>query len=49
MKTSTILSPSKANSLYWLGRYTERVYLELHLLRLCFDKMIDGDPQEYGK
>lgn len=49
MKTSTILSPSKANSLYWLGRYTERVYLELHLLRLCFDKMIDGDPQEYGR
>lgn len=49
MKTSAILSPSKANSLYWLGRYTERVYLELHLLRLCFDKMIDGDPQEYGK
>ena len=49
MKTSAILSPSKANSLYWLGRYTERVYLELHLLRLCFDKMIDGDPKEYGR
>lgn len=49
MKTNTILSPAKANSLYWLGRYTERVYLELHLLRLCFDKMIDGDPAEYGK
>lgn len=39
-----VISPSKANSLYWLGRYTERVYLELHLLRKCFDMMIDGDP-----
>ncbi|MCQ2130235.1 MAG: alpha-E domain-containing protein [Bacteroidales bacterium] len=49
MNNSTILSPSKANSLFWLGRYTERVYLELHLLRLCFDKMIDGDPDDYGR
>lgn len=49
MNTSTILSPSKANSLFWLGRYTERVYLELHLLRRCFDQMIDADPEEYGR
>lgn len=45
----TIISPTKANCLYWLGRYTERMYLELHLLRLCFDSMIDGQPEEYGK
>lgn len=43
-----ILSPTKANSLFWLGRYTERIYLELHLLRLCFDKMIDGAPEDYS-
>lgn len=42
-----IISPAKANSLYWLGRYTERVYLQLHLLRKCFDKMIDGKPEDY--
>jgi len=44
-----ILSSGKANSLYWLGRYSERVYLELHLLRKCFDLMIDGNPNEYEK
>lgn len=44
----TVISPVKANSLYWLGRYTERIYLELHLLRRCFDMMIDGRPSEYN-
>lgn len=43
----TVISPVKANSMYWLGRYTERIYLELHLLRRCFDMMIDGNPDEY--
>lgn len=37
----------KANRLYWLGRYEERVYLTLHLLRKCYDKMIDGEPEDY--
>ncbi len=45
----TIISPVKANSLYWLGRYSERIYLELHLLRRCFDMMIDGQPEEYSR
>lgn len=44
----TIISPAKANSMYWLGRYTERIYLQLHLLRKCFDKMIDGKPEDYN-
>lgn len=47
--TQVIISPAKANSMYWLGRYTERVYLELHLLRICFDFMIDGKPEEYNR
>ena len=47
MKT-IIISPAKANSMYWLGRYTERIYLELHLLRRCFDQMIDGSPEDYN-
>lgn len=42
-----IISPAKANAMYWLGRYTERIYIELHLLRRCFDFMIDGKPEEY--
>ena len=44
-----ILSPAKGNSLYWLGRYTERIYLCLHLLRKCYDMMIDGDSDEYSR
>ncbi|MCQ2146578.1 MAG: alpha-E domain-containing protein [Bacteroidales bacterium] len=45
----TVMSPVKANRLFWLGRYTERVYLCLHLLRRSHDLMIDGEPQDYGK
>src|SRR5574344_1153065 len=41
------ISATKANRLYWLGRYTERVYTSLHLLRRCYDKMIDGSTDEY--
>lgn len=41
------ISATKANRLYWLGRYTERVYISLHLLRRYYDKMIDGHPGEY--
>lgn len=47
MVKSNIISAMKANRLYWLGRYEERVYLTLHLLRKCYDKMIDGDPKDY--
>lgn len=47
MVKSFIISASKANQLYWLGRYQERVYMTLHMLRKCYDKMIDGDPEEY--
>lgn len=41
------ISATKANRLYWLGRYAERVYLSLHLLRRYYDKTIDGKPEEY--
>ncbi len=36
------LSPAKADRLYWLGRYSERVYTVLHLLRKYYDSMIDN-------
>ncbi len=41
------ISPNKANRLYWLGRYTERVYTSLHILRKCYDQMIDGNADGY--
>lgn len=47
MVKSNTISAMKANRLYWLGRYEERVYMTLHLLRQCYDKMIDGEPKEY--
>lgn len=37
----------KANRLFWLGRYVERVYMTMHLLRKVYDKMIDGQPEDY--
>ena len=47
MVKNTIISAVKANSLFWLGRYEERVYITLHLLRKCYDKMIDGELEDY--
>ena len=37
----SILSATKANSLFWLGRYAERGYLMLHLMRRAYDEVID--------
>lgn len=42
-----IISAMKANRLFWMGRYVERVYMTLHLLRRVYDKMIDGEPADY--
>ena len=39
--TATIcnaISATKANRLYWLGRYAERVYLSLHLLLKFYEQ-----------
>lgn len=47
MVKSDIISATKANRLYWLGRYEMRVYLTLHQLNKCYDKMIDGSPEDY--
>lgn len=47
MVKNNAISAMKANRLYWLGRYEERVYMTLHLLRQCYDKMIDGDAADY--
>ena len=47
MVKSDILSAPKVNHLYWLGRYEDRVYMTLHVMNKCYDKMIDGHPDEY--
>lgn len=36
-----ILSATTANNLFWLGRYAERGYLILHLMRRAYDEVID--------
>lgn len=42
-----ILTATKANQLFWLGRYVERVYLSLHLMRRYYDLMIDGKTASF--
>lgn len=36
-----VISASVANQLFWLGRYAERGYLMLHLMRRAYDEVID--------
>ncbi|MDR1640590.1 MAG: alpha-E domain-containing protein [Clostridiales bacterium] len=38
---------SKANRLYWLGRYNERVYTSLQYMTRIFDQAIDGPSISY--
>ncbi|MFI3262207.1 MAG: alpha-E domain-containing protein [Rikenellaceae bacterium] len=47
MKKCNIVSASEANSLFWLGRYVERGYISLHLLRRYYDNMIDDHTDAY--
>lgn len=41
------VSVNKANSLYWLGRYTERAYKLAHILMEFYDRMVDYDEEAY--
>lgn len=41
------VSISKANSLYWLGRYTERAYKLAQILTEFYDRMVDDDEDAY--
>ncbi len=43
-----IISLINADKLYWLGRYTERVYTTLRLFAQSFDKLIDTDQLAYN-
>lgn len=44
-----IISVENTDRLYWLGRYTERVYTTIKVFESRFDSMIDIDDLEYGK
>lgn len=37
----------KLDNLYWLGRYTERVYQSIEMYMKTYDKLIDQDAQFY--
>ncbi len=47
IRSNTAISPIKANHLFWMGRYAQRVYMALHLLRKHYDLMIDENNEEY--
>lgn len=42
-----IISVEQADRLYWLGRYTERVYTTLNIFCMSFDTMIDEITDSY--
>lgn len=44
-----IISIEKADRLFWIGRYTERVFTTLVTFFDYFDQMIDGDQDAYKK
>ena len=44
-----IISIEQADHLYWLGRYTERVYTTLKIFSKRFDVLIDGVENSYGE
>lgn len=44
-----IISIENTDRLYWLGRYTERVYTTIKIFSDRFDSMIDIDEIEYEK
>lgn len=44
-----IISVEKVNNLFWLGRYTQRVYTTLQRYNTGFDEMLDLDVHFYEK
>ena len=43
-----IISIENSDRLFWLGRYSERVYTSARLFAASFDKMIDVDMGQYS-
>lgn len=43
-----IISVENTDRLYWLGRYSERVYTTIRLFAASYDRMIDVDLSDYA-
>ncbi len=43
-----IISLNKASRLYWLGRYSERVYTGLKEVKSIYDASVDGSESDYA-
>ncbi len=46
MDTKSVITTDR---LYWLGRYTARVYTTLKMFEVSFDKLIEADNREYAE
>ncbi|MDO4338598.1 MAG: alpha-E domain-containing protein [Eubacteriales bacterium] len=44
-----VISIEQTDRLFWLGRYTERVYTTISLFSDKVDQMLDGQPGSYGE
>lgn len=44
-----VISIEQTDRLFWLGRYTERVYTTIRLFSEKVDEMLDGQPGRYGE
>lgn len=44
-----VISVEQTDRLFWLGRYTERVYTTIRLFSATVDRMLDGEPGGYGQ
>ncbi|WP_373214886.1 alpha-E domain-containing protein [Ruminococcus sp. 5_1_39BFAA] len=44
-----IISVEQTDRLYWLGRYTERVYTTMRLYFITYDTLIDQIGKQYGE
>ena len=42
-----IISLEHTDQLYWLGRYSERVYTTIRIFSKCYDTMLDEIEEEY--
>ena len=44
-----IISVEQTDRLYWLGRYSERVYTTLRLYSGSYDRLIDMESYDYAE
>ena len=42
-----VISLEKSECLFWLGRYTERVYTTIRIFNDVLDKMLDQETKRY--